>query len=131
MYMAQRVGAPSKLTPENKVKVLELAALDASTAEMAMYCNVSKQTVYDWFKANPELLDEVERLRETPILAIRRSILEKAHDSYQNGMDYLKRKRKAEFGDESTVNHNLPTPLLDAVQRNHRNAQGDGDAQED
>jgi predicted DNA-binding protein YlxM (UPF0122 family) len=129
--MAHAGGRPPKLTKENRVKILELAALDASVAEMAMYCNVSKQTVYNWLDGDKELFDEVERLRETPILAIRRSILEKAHDSYQNGMDYLKRKRKAEFGDESTVNHNLPTPLLDAVQRNHSNAKSDGDAQED
>lgn len=129
--MAHAGGRPTKLTKENKVKILELAALDASVAEMAMYCNVTKQTVYDWLERDTELSDEVERLREKPILAIRRSILEKAHDTYQNGMDYLKRKRKAEFGDESTVNHNLPVPLLNAVQRHNSNTQGDGNAEKD
>jgi len=129
--MAHAGGRPPKLTKENRVKLLELASLDASVAEMAMYCNVSKQTVYNWLDGDKELFDEVERLREVPILAIRRSVLEKAQDSYQNGIDYLKRKRKAEFGDESTVNHNLPVPLLHAVLNNERNTQSDADEEKD
>ena len=96
-------GAPTKLTDETIVRLKELAALDASIPEMAFYCNVSKQTVYVWLKENPELNDEIERLRETPILAIRRAVVSKAVENYANGMDYLKRKRKKEFGDNVDV----------------------------
>lgn len=108
-------GAPIKLTDENIVKLRELAELDASIAEMAYYCNVTKQTIFNWFERNPDLFDEIERLREKPILTIRRTVIEKANESYGNAVDYLKRKRKDEFGDSSTVKHELPIPLLNAV----------------
>lgn len=124
-------GAPTKLTPENIVRLKELASLDASIPEMAMYCNVSKQTVYVWLKENPELNDEIERLREVPILKIRRTVVEKATESYSNAVDYLKRKRKDEFGDSSTVKHELPTPLLANVFSNNSNTSSDADAKED
>ena len=108
-------GAPVKLTDENIVKLRELAELDASIAEMAYYCNVTKQTIFNWFERHPDLFDEIERLREKPILAIRRTVIEKATESYSNAVDYLKRKRKDEFGDSSTTKHEFPTPLLSAL----------------
>lgn len=124
-------GAPVKLTDENIVKLRELAELDASIAEMAYYCNVTKQTIFNWFKNNPDLFDEIERLREKPILTIRRTLIEKANESYGNAVDYLKRKRKDEFGDSSTIKHELPTPLLANVQRNNSYTPSDGDDKED
>jgi predicted DNA-binding protein YlxM (UPF0122 family) len=124
-------GAPVKLTDENIVKLRELAELDASIAEMAYYCNVTKQTIFNWFERNPDLFDEIERLREKPILTIRRTVIEKANESYSNAVDYLKRKRKDEFGDSSTTKHEFPIPLLANVLSNNSNTSSDVDAKED
>lgn len=93
------MAAPSKLTPENRLKLFEAAALDASVEEMAYFCDVTFQTVYNWFKEDEELFEEIQRLRERPVLAARKAAVEKSTESYQNAMDFLKRKRKKEFGD--------------------------------
>lgn len=110
--------APSKLTDENRVKLKEAAALDASTDEMAYYCGVTRQTIHNWLKSDQELFDEIKRLREKPILLARQTVNKKMTESYANSMDYLKRKRKKEFGDNTHVTVDLPTPLLDVLNNN-------------
>lgn len=92
------MAAPSKLTPEVRVKIEEVAALDGSVEEMAYYCDVSRQTIYQWLKDNPELSDKVERLRERPILKARQTIA-KSLDNPQSAQWYLTRKRKKEFAE--------------------------------
>ena len=93
------MAAPSKLTDDVRVKLEQAAAIDASVEEMAYYCDVSRQTIYQWLKDDPELSDKVERLRNKPVLKARQTVASKLEDSYQNSMDYLKRKKKIEFGD--------------------------------
>lgn len=92
-------GSNTKLTPENRVKLEQAAAIDATVEEMAYYCDVSRQTVYNWFKEDKELFDKVERLRQKPILTARQTIAKGVAESYSNAMDYLKRKKRLEFGD--------------------------------
>ena len=48
---------------------------------------------------NPDLFDEVERLRAKPVLKARETINKKMTESYSNAVDYLKRKQRKEFGD--------------------------------
>jgi predicted DNA-binding protein YlxM (UPF0122 family) len=89
----------SKLTPENIQKLEQLYSLDASLGEMCSYLDVSDQTIYNWKKANPELFGKLERMRDKPTLKARQTVIQKFSESYQNAMDYLKRKKKLEFGD--------------------------------
>lgn len=93
------MAAPSKLTNDVRVKLEQAAAIDASVEEMAYYCDVSRQTIYQWLKDDQELSDKIERLRSKPVLKARQTVASKLEDSYQNSMDYLKRKKKLEFGD--------------------------------
>jgi len=93
----------SKLTDDMKSKIEQVAALDGSVEEMAFYCDVSRQTIYNWLEEDKELFDKVERLRAKPILRARQIIAEKMGDSYTNAVDYLKRKRSKEFGDKQDI----------------------------
>lgn len=88
----------SKLTPEMKSKIEEVAALDGSVKEMAYYCDVSHQTIYNWFEEDPELFERVERLRERPILKARQTI-SKSLETPQGAQWYLARKKKKEFSE--------------------------------
>jgi len=110
------MGAKSKLTPEAKVKLNEAYIIDASMEETALLCGVSKQTLYNWKKENPEYFDDLELLRSTPVLDARRAVVSKAKESYPNAMDYLKRKKKKEFGDTQSIEITTPKPLLDVLQ---------------
>lgn len=93
-------GSNTKLTDENRVKIKEAAAIGASAEEMAYFCNVSKQTIYNWFKVDPELFDEIERLRERPVLKARQTIV-KALDDPEQAKWFLARKRKKEFSERT------------------------------
>ena len=88
----------SKLTPAMKSKIEEVAALDGSVEEMAYYCDVSRQTIYNWLDEDKELFDRVERLRERPVLKARQTIA-KSLDQPQAAQWYLTRKRKKEFAE--------------------------------
>ena len=105
-----------KFTDENRAKLQEAAAWGASIEEMAFFCGITKKTIYNWFEKDPAFAEEVERLRETPILKARRTIVEALNDP-EHAKWFLARKRKKEFserqeytgGDDENGN---PRPIL-------------------
>lgn len=109
-----KLGPPMKLTDENRVKLKEAAALDASVEEMAYYCDVSKQTVYNWFKREPDLFDEIERLRSRPVLKARQTVV-KSLETPAGAQWYLSRKRKGEFSERSEITGKDGEPLITSV----------------
>lgn len=105
----------SKLTDDMRSKIQEVAALDGSVEEMAYYCDVSRQTIYNWLEEDKVLFDKVERLRARPVLKARQTVNEKMTESYTNAADYLKRKKRKEFGDNVDMTSEgkaLPTPII-------------------
>jgi predicted DNA-binding protein YlxM (UPF0122 family) len=113
-------GRELLLTDDLRVKIEEVAALDGTVEEMAYYCDVSRQTIYNWFKLEPDLFDKVERLRQRPILKARQTINKKMSESYANAVDYLKRKKRLEFGDNvdvTSLGKELPQPIYGGVSK--------------
>jgi predicted DNA-binding protein YlxM (UPF0122 family) len=113
-------GRETLLTDTLRVKIEEVAALDGTVEEMAYYCDVSRQTIYNWFSADPAFFDKVQRLRERPILLARQTINKKMGESYNNAIDYLKRKKRLEFGDNidvTTLGKELPKPIYGGISK--------------
>lgn len=102
-----------KLTPETIAKLEQAFAIDATVDEACFYADISRETYYRWIKENLILSDKFERLRNTPILKARQTVVNKIGESYSNAMDYLKRKKKLEFGDNVDVTTN-GKELIDA-----------------
>lgn len=94
-----KAGRPSLDTPEVRSKIEEAAALDASVEEIAFYAGISRDTYYEILKKDPAFSDRITALRQRPILAARQRAVKGVTESYSNAMDYLKRKKKLEFGD--------------------------------
>ena len=90
----------SKLTPEAIQKLEQVYSLDASIGEICCYLDISDQTLTNWKKKNPKLFGKLEILRQRPVLKIRKKVIEHAEETYNNGMDYLTRKKKDEFGEQ-------------------------------
>lgn len=88
-----------KQTPETIHKLEEAFAIDATVEEACYYANIAPSTYYLWVSENEELLENFNRLRNKPILLARQTVVKKITESYSNAMDYLKRKKKQEFGD--------------------------------
>lgn len=88
-----------KLTEETVRKLEEAFAIDASVEEACYYADISRQCYYTWTKEFPELYDRFTRLRNRPVLLARQTVVKRIPESYANAIDFLKRKKKLEFGD--------------------------------
>ena len=93
----------TKDNPDIVRKLEEAFSIDASVEEACYYADISRETYYRWTKENPDLYDKFTRLRNRPILLARQTVVNKLKDSYYNSMDFLKRKKKLEFGDNMDV----------------------------
>ena len=92
-------GKYTKLT-DDTIRLLEEAfAIDCPITEACLFADISTPTYYAWIKDNPELEKRFNELRERPFLKARKTIMKGIGENYNNAMDYMKRKKKKEFGD--------------------------------
>jgi len=97
--MKDKGGRPTKLTKEVVMKLEEVFAIDGTVEEACFYADISRNAYYEWIKNNPKLNDRFKALRNNPVLRARNRVMKGIDESYQNAMDYLKRKKRLEFGD--------------------------------
>lgn len=95
-------GRPTVFTPETVMKLEQAFAIDCTVEEACSYAEISRQSFYEHIKRNPEFTDRIEDLRQRPVLKARQTIV-KSLDNPQHAFEYLKRKRKKEFGDSKDI----------------------------
>jgi hypothetical protein len=108
--MAQ-VGRPTDMTPETVKKLEEVFAIGGSDEEACFYADISKQTLYNYQKKYPEFIDRKEALKNKPFLKARQTII-KSLDQPNYAFEYMKRKKKNEFGDSVNVEGGLNVNLV-------------------
>ena len=84
-------------------KLENVFAIDGTVEEACSYAEISRDSFYRYLKANPDLRNRIEDLRQKPVLKARQTVVTKLGESYSNAMDYLKRKRRLEFGDSTDI----------------------------
>lgn len=94
-----------KFTPETIQKLEQAFAMDCSIPEACLYADIAISTYYLWKESNPKLMERFQALRNKPVLKARKRVLVGIDESYQNAMDYLKRKRKDEFSEKQITEH--------------------------
>lgn len=103
----KKISKALKISEEEKIKIIEkleeAAQWDCTQEEMCFHAGISHDTYNRWVKEKPELGVRIEALRNTPVLIARKTATSKITESYQNAMDYLKRKRKQEFSERSEL----------------------------
>lgn len=120
-------GRPSKQTATTVKKLEEVFALDGSVEEACFYAGISRETYYQWIKADQSLSDRFEALRNKPVLKARKTVVDSlANPDY--AFRYLERKKKDEFSTrvENTGKDGkdlIPIPILANVQPNNGNGQ--------
>ena len=97
------MARPTKFTDDVIRKIEEVAALDGTVEEMAYYADLNADTIYSWLKEKPEFSERINKLRQRPVLKARQTVNKRMEESYVNAMDYLKRKKKLEFGDSTDI----------------------------
>lgn len=79
-------------------KLKEAFAIGCSVTEACFYAGIVKQTFYNLFKNDNDLLDEFEALRESPNILARKAWIQGFAIDPKLARDYVVRKRSAEFG---------------------------------
>lgn len=111
-------GRPTVMTPAVVQKLEQAFAIDATIEEACSYAGIARQTYYDYIEKNPEFSDRIADLRNRPVLKARQTVVQKLGESYGSAMDYLKRKRKQEFGDTTDITtggEKISTPSSDVA----------------
>lgn len=114
-----KVGRPTKITPDIINKIIEVAALDGSVEEMAMFAGIHPSTLYNRLKEDKEFQDRITALRNKPVLLARRTIIKDVGKNSHIALEYLKRKRRKEFGDNVAIDVTLPKPILENITKNN------------
>lgn len=84
---------------EQVVKKLKDAfSLGATIEEAALYAGISKQSFYNYFREDRELLDEFEALTESPMLLARKAWINGFTAEPKLARDYAVRRKSGEFG---------------------------------
>lgn len=97
--------AMSKMDDARINKLKEVFALDGTIEEACFFAEISVQTYYNWIEKNPELLEEFDRIRQTPILAARREVVNGITKNPEFSMRFLERKLPKEFGLRTKIEH--------------------------
>lgn len=91
-------GRPTEMTPETIDKLEQVFAIGGSDNEACFFAGIGKSTLYNYQNSHPEFVERKEALKEKPFLKARQTIF-KSLDLPQYAFEYMKRKRKKEFGD--------------------------------
>jgi len=93
------MARPVEFTKEVVRKLEEAFLLDCSVEEACFFADISRDTYYKHIKKEPSLSDRFEELRQAPFLKARRTINKAIGENPMIAIDYMRRKRKKEFGD--------------------------------
>lgn len=108
-------GSPYKMKPEVLAKLQQAFAIDATIEEACFYADIDPSTYYRWKKSSPKQCEQLEALRNTPILAARQTLASAVKADPQIALKYLERKRKDEFSlktEQDVSVKELPKPIL-------------------
>lgn len=104
-------GRPRKMDKDMRQKLEDAAAMGCTDTEIALYCDISRDTLYRWFNEYDGLSDRIVELRERPVLLARQTLIDNLENP-QYALEYLKRKRKAEFSERQESTGKDGEPLM-------------------
>ncbi len=97
-----KIGRPTVITPETIAKLEEVFALGGTDEEACFYADIGKTTLYNYQQEHPEFVERKEALKQRPFLKARQTFV-KALDDPHYAVEYLRRKKKAEFSDRTEM----------------------------
>ena len=94
----EKVGRPTKLTPETIDKLRTAFLMGCSDIEACLYADISKTALYNYQNKNPKFVDQKEQWKEQLTLKARTVIANALNNKDENTAKwYLERKAKNEF----------------------------------
>ena len=125
------MARPTKRTKELVGKLEYAFSIGATVTEACLYADISRDTYYEWTKADKELSDRFTELQSNPIFIARESVYKGIQKDPDLALKFLERKKSDEFSTKSQQDlhiKELPKPLLggNSVSANHSNQQDPG-----
>lgn len=112
----EKLGAPRKLDDvEIRAKFLAAASLDANTEACCAYAGISKNTYYEYIKAEPSFQDEIDACKQKPYLQAVKVVVQALQGKNPDpnfALKYLERKAKKEFSPRSEITGADGKPLI-------------------
>jgi hypothetical protein len=123
--MKNKGGRPTVMTDETVKKLEEGFTMEFTDLEACLYANISKQSLYDYCKINPEYTDRKETLKNHPKILAKSNIYRslKKGERTDDSKWYLERKAKKEFGNnvDVTTGGEKVVPILGGITLNNEN----------
>lgn len=96
-------GRPTVMTPEVVNKLEQAFSLGCPITVACEYAGISKETIYDYIRKNPEYSDRIKQLQGLIGMRARKSIADAINrGDAKISLEYLKKKNSDEFGDKVT-----------------------------
>lgn len=95
--------------------------MDCTVVEACLHADIVPDTYYRWIKANPELSDRFQRLKNKPFLKARTTIMQGIETNPDFALKYMKNKKNDEFNEKTvqevnaTINQEVIDDELDKV----------------
>lgn len=105
--MKEKVGRPKRITPEILIKLREYFSYGCSDREACTLCMIGESTLYKYQEDHPEFKEEKKRLKEEVILGARKTIVNATKEDPKAAMDFMKRKKRDEFGDRQEIKQEI------------------------
>jgi hypothetical protein len=111
-----------KMNPEKLVNLEHAFAIGCTDKEAIGFAGISETQLYYYERLNPEFKSKKEMLKETVILKAKEAVHREVGKNYQNAIDYLKRKRRKEYGDSidmTSENEKITGVVVEIVAPNY------------
>lgn len=101
----KKLGRPTIFTPEVIDKLEYVFALGGTDLEACLYADISTGALYKYQERNPSFIERKDKLKQSPILAARESVIKGFRRNPDLALKYLERRKKDEFSLKSEVEH--------------------------
>lgn len=105
---------------DEKIVIMKLEqafAIGATDEEACFYADISEGGLYSYQKKHPEFLKKKDRLKLTPILQSRETLVKSIKTNPENAKWYLVKKLPKEFGDKQEFIHKVVDLSQEAQKR--------------
>lgn len=93
---------------DEKIVILKLEqafVIGATDEEACFYADISEPALYSYQNKHPEFQERKRRLKMTPILQARQTLISDLKTNPENAKWYLIKKARDEFGDTQVIEH--------------------------
>lgn len=103
---------------KGKVELLFGACkIDASVEECCAYAGITYNQYQYFYEQHPQFSIVKSLLNQMPFLKARNKIVKDIDESFQNAMDYMKRKRKQEFSERQEIDNPNQTEAIKSLEK--------------